>query len=128
METLAERLGHPPDTRLLIVNCDDLGFSYAANVGVFECLHSGIATSATLMVPAPWSRDAAARYRGEDIGVHLTLNAEYDLYRWGPITHAPTGTGVSPALSKTSGSTQTSTRCVASAGRRSTAQCTGVLM
>jgi hypothetical protein len=89
VETLAERLGHPPDTRLLIVNCDDLGFSYAANVGVFECLHSGIATSATLMVPAPWSRDAAARYRGEDIGVHLTLNAEYDLYRWGPITHAP---------------------------------------
>lgn len=89
METLAERLGHPPYARLLIVNCDDLGFSHAANVGVFEALRSGVATSATLMVPAPWSRDAAARYRGEDIGVHLTLNAEYDLYRWGPITHAP---------------------------------------
>jgi predicted glycoside hydrolase/deacetylase ChbG (UPF0249 family) len=89
METLAERLGHSPDTRILIVNCDDLGFSHAANEGVFESLSSGIATSATLMVPAPWSRDAAARYRGEDIGVHLTLNAEYDLYRWGPITHAP---------------------------------------
>ena len=41
------------------------------------------------MVPAPWAREAAARYRGEDVGVHLTLNAEYDLYRWGPITHAP---------------------------------------
>jgi hypothetical protein len=41
------------------------------------------------MVPCPWARDAAARYRGEDVGVHLTLNAEYDLYRWGPITHAP---------------------------------------
>ena len=47
------------------------------------------ATSATLMVPCPWAREAAARYRGEDVGVHLTLNAEYDLYRWGPITHAP---------------------------------------
>ena len=41
------------------------------------------------MVPCPWAREAASRYLGEDVGVHLTLNAEYDLYRWGPITHAP---------------------------------------
>ena len=41
------------------------------------------------MVPCPWARGAAAGYRGEDVGVHLTVNAEYDLYRWGPITHAP---------------------------------------
>ena len=41
------------------------------------------------MVPCPWAREAAARYRGEDVGVHLTLNAEWDLYRWGPITRAP---------------------------------------
>ena len=89
MTTLAERLGHPPDAKLLIVNCDDLGSSYAANVGVYEALRDGVATSATLMVPCPWAREAAARYRGEDVGVHLTLNAEYDLYRWGPITQAP---------------------------------------
>jgi hypothetical protein len=41
------------------------------------------------MVPGPWAREAAANYRGEDVGVHLTLNAEFDLYRWGPVTHAP---------------------------------------
>lgn len=87
--TAAERLGCPPDAKLLIVNCDDLGSSYAANVGVYRALREGLATSATLMVPCPWARQAAARYRGEDVGVHLTLNAEYDLYRWGPITHAP---------------------------------------
>jgi predicted glycoside hydrolase/deacetylase ChbG (UPF0249 family) len=87
--TLAERLGYAPDTKLLIINCDDLGSSHAANVGVYEALRNGIGTSATLMVPCPWAREAAARYRGEDVGVHLTLNAEYDLYRWGPITHAP---------------------------------------
>jgi hypothetical protein len=41
------------------------------------------------MVPAPWAREAASRYRGEDVGVHLTLNAEHDRYRWAPITRAP---------------------------------------
>jgi predicted glycoside hydrolase/deacetylase ChbG (UPF0249 family) len=87
--SLAEALGHPPDATLLIVSCDDLGSSHAANVGVYDALRHGMATSAGLMVPCPWSREAAARYRGEDIGVHLTLNAEFDLYRWGPITHAP---------------------------------------
>jgi predicted glycoside hydrolase/deacetylase ChbG (UPF0249 family) len=87
--SLAERLGHRPDDRLLIVNCDDLGSTHSANVGVYEALRDGIATSASLMVPCPWARDAAARYRGEDVGVHLTLNAEWDLLRWGPITQAP---------------------------------------
>jgi predicted glycoside hydrolase/deacetylase ChbG (UPF0249 family) len=87
--SLAERLGHQADDRLLIINCDDLGSSYAANVACYEALREGLATSATLMVPAPWAREAASRYLGEDVGVHLTLNAEYDLYRWGPITHGP---------------------------------------
>src|SRR5438105_15484510 len=99
MTALAERLGFPADAKLLIVNCNDLGSSHAANLGVYEALREGVATSATLMVPCPWARDAAARYRGEDVGVHLTLNAEFDLYRWGPITQAPSlldGDGGSP--------------------------------
>ena len=89
MTTLAERLGYSADARLLIVNCDDLGMSHAANEGCFSALRNGIATSATLMVPCPWARAAVAESAAEDIGVHLTLNSEYDRYRWGPITHAP---------------------------------------
>jgi predicted glycoside hydrolase/deacetylase ChbG (UPF0249 family) len=89
MTTLAERLGHGPDARLLIINCDDLGMCHSANEGVYEALHGGLGTSASLMVPCPWAREAAARYRGEDVGVHLTLTAEWELYRWGPITQSP---------------------------------------
>ena len=89
MVTTAQRLGYAAEERLLIINCDDLGSCHAANVGVYEALRQGLATSASLMVPCPWAREAAAQYLGEDVGVHLTLNAEYDLYRWGPITQAP---------------------------------------
>ncbi|MGY6499421.1 MAG: polysaccharide deacetylase family protein [Acidimicrobiales bacterium] len=89
MTSLAEQLGHGPDDKLLIVTAHDLGSSHAANIGVYESLRDGLATSASLMVPPVWSRAAAATYRGEDVGVQLTLNSEFDLVRWGPITHAP---------------------------------------
>ena len=83
---MAERLGYGPEDRVLILNCDDLGFSHAANDGVYEALRDGIGTSASLMVPCPWAAEAVARYRGEDVGVHLTLNSEWEVYRWGPLT------------------------------------------
>lgn len=89
MVTLSERLGYTAATRLVILSCDDLGSCHAANIGVYEALREGAATCASLMVPAPWARHAAHLYAGEDIGVHLTLNAENEFYRWGPLTHAP---------------------------------------
>jgi predicted glycoside hydrolase/deacetylase ChbG (UPF0249 family) len=87
--SLAERLGYHPDDRVVILNCDDLGSCHSANEAIYRSLRDGVASSATLMVPAPWARHAASEYRGEDVGVHLTLNSEWDLYRWGPITRAP---------------------------------------
>ncbi|HSH12073.1 MAG TPA: ChbG/HpnK family deacetylase [Ilumatobacter sp.] len=90
MSQLAERLGYPADAKLLILSCDDLGSCHAANVGVYQAIRQGQATCASIMMPAPWARHAAAEYRPtDDIGVHLTLNAEHDRYRWGPLTHAP---------------------------------------
>jgi len=89
MATLAERLGHSPDAKLLIVTADDLGLTHASNVATYEAVRDGLASSASLMVPCPWARDAAGGYRGEDVGVHLTLNAELETYRWGPITNSP---------------------------------------
>jgi len=90
MSELSERLGHGPDARIVIISCDDLGSCHAANEGVLGALHHGVATCASLMVPAPWARHAAQHVLPtDDIGVHLTLNCEHDSYRFGPITHAP---------------------------------------
>lgn len=88
--SLAQRLGYSDDARLLIITSDNLGTYHAANVACYDSLRQGIATNASLMVPAPWAREAVRGYRGADVGVHLTLNAEFSCYRWNSITHAPT--------------------------------------
>ena len=87
--SLNSRLGHADDARLVILSCDDLGSCHGATVGVYRAMREGLATCASIMMPAPWARFAADEYHGDDIGVHLTLNAEFERYRWGPITRAP---------------------------------------
>lgn len=86
--TLPERLGHGAGDRLLIVNCDDVGSSHAANLACEQAMREGIATSGTLMVVCPWARAAVDRFAGLDLGVHLTLTAEYPDYRWRSLTGA----------------------------------------
>ncbi len=78
----------PNSTRAVLITFRDLGMTHAANVGVYDALRSTLA-SASLAVPCPWAREASSRYKDHDVGVQLTLNAQHDLYRWGPITHAP---------------------------------------
>ncbi|MXW41931.1 MAG: ChbG/HpnK family deacetylase [Acidimicrobiia bacterium] len=89
MTELLERLGGAPTDRGLIITAAHLGQSHAANVAIAKCLGSGAVTSTEMMVPCAWARDAAARFADMPIGVSLTLNAEFDNYRWGPITQAP---------------------------------------
>jgi len=89
--TLAERLGFEATDRVAIVHCDDIGMCQAANEGAFEALANGPATCGSVMVPCPWFGDAAERARARpelDLGVHLTLNAEWLHYRWGPVAGA----------------------------------------
>jgi len=84
--SLAVRLGYRRDDRLLIINCDDLGSSHSANIATFRSMTYGVATSATLMVPCPWAREAAYMFQGLSVGVHLTLTSEYRGYRWRGLT------------------------------------------
>jgi predicted glycoside hydrolase/deacetylase ChbG (UPF0249 family) len=88
MTSLAETLGYTADTRILIVNCDDIGSSHACNVAAERSIREGWATSATMMVPCPWAREAVDRFKDLDVGVHLTLTAEYPGYRWRALTGA----------------------------------------
>lgn len=86
--TIVERLGFAAGDRVAVVHADDIGMSHAANIGAFAALDAGPATCGSVMMPCPWSSEAAemARSRPDvDLGVHLTLNAEFDGYRWGPV-------------------------------------------
>lgn len=85
-QSLASRLGHADDARLLIINCDDLGSSHSANIATFRAMTYGVATSATLMIPCPWAREAATLFKGKAVGVHLTITSELEGYRWRGLT------------------------------------------
>jgi len=88
--SLNEALGHPDEAKLVVLSCDDLGAFHASNEGVLQAMRTGVATCASLMVPAPWARHAVQHMQpGDDIGVHLTLVSEHPEYRWGPLTYAP---------------------------------------
>ena len=89
MTALLERLGRHQTDRVVLLVCCGLGSSNAANLGIATALSNGVATSARLQVPCPWARGTAAIHHEDDVGVSLTFNAEYDTYRWGPITRAP---------------------------------------
>ena len=94
---LVEELGFSSSDKVVIFHIDDIGFSHASNLGSFECLDYGIASSGSLIVPAPWFLDAASIIKQRphyDIGVHLTLTAEYETYRWRALSSADQSSGL----------------------------------
>ncbi|WP_442602528.1 polysaccharide deacetylase family protein [Paenibacillus sp. KN14-4R] len=89
MSMQQEKMGFAPDERLLIVNADDYGMCHTNNLAIQELLLSGAVSSATLMVPCPWAKEAAVFSRNHshlDVGIHLTFTSEWPLYKWGPVT------------------------------------------
>jgi predicted glycoside hydrolase/deacetylase ChbG (UPF0249 family) len=91
-QTLTDRLGYAPGTKLIIVHADDLGETHAVNAAAIKSLEAGSVNSASLMVPCPWFpeiADYAKSHPNGDFGLHLTLTSERVYYRWGSV--APAG-------------------------------------
>lgn len=87
-QSLVERLGFGPTDTVLIINCDDFGMCHAENLATMEALTGGVATSATVMMPCPWVPEVVAwkqEHPEANLGVHLTLTAEWSRFRWQPI-------------------------------------------
>ncbi len=86
--SVAERLGYPPDARVLIVNADDFGMCHDENEATIIGLTTGLFTSSTILATCPWYEEAAEFGRSHpqaDLGVHLTLTSEWERYKWGPV-------------------------------------------
>jgi predicted glycoside hydrolase/deacetylase ChbG (UPF0249 family) len=77
----------------VMIRCDDIGMCHAVNTAVRQVIRSGIPFSASVMFACPWYQEAVDILRdqpGVSVGVHLTLNAEWKNYRWGPVAGAET--------------------------------------
>lgn len=77
------------DPILLLVRADDIGFSHAANEACIRVFTHGICRSVEIMAPTPWFPEAVKllkAHRGYDVGVHFTLTAEWENYKWRPLT------------------------------------------
>lgn len=89
--TIAERLGYPASSKLLIIHADDLGVSHSVNAASLEALDNGAISSASVMIPTPWIAEVAAYARthpNADLGLHLTITSEWETYRWGSVAPA----------------------------------------
>jgi predicted glycoside hydrolase/deacetylase ChbG (UPF0249 family) len=72
----------------LIIRIDDIGFCHAVNEAAARVLKDGVCTSVSVIVNTPWLDEAVQILKAHpeaSVGVHLTLNSEWNEYRWGPV-------------------------------------------
>jgi predicted glycoside hydrolase/deacetylase ChbG (UPF0249 family) len=92
-----KKLGFSDTDRAVIIHTDDIGMCHASLEAFKDLWEFGSITSAAVMVPCPWFPSVALLCRSNpeiDMGVHATLNAEWENYRWGPISTRDQASGL----------------------------------
>lgn len=87
--SVQEQLGYSSDARLLIVHADDIGMSHSVNQATFHAMREGTVNSGSIMVPCPWFPEAASYFKQHpelDLGLHLTLTAEWQDFKWSALS------------------------------------------
>jgi len=88
-KNLADLLGYPHDSKLLIIHADDMGLSHSVNVACIRAFDSKGITSGSIMVPCPWAREISGYVKahpGMDVGIHITMTSEWENYKWGGVS------------------------------------------
>ena len=94
---LLKKLGYSETDRLVIIHTHDIGMCHASVQAFKDLWAFGTITSGATMVPCPWFPAVAQLCRENpaiDMGVHATLNAEWESYRWGPVSTRESGSGL----------------------------------
>ncbi len=81
----------------VILRADDAASSHSANRAIAQCVKAGTVKNVSLMAPGAFLEEAAALLLGEEalcFGMHLTLNAEWDKVKWGPLARLPAHNGL----------------------------------
>lgn len=92
-----QKLGFSDNDRAVIIHTDDIGMCHAAVQAFKDLWNFGTITSGAVMVPCPWFPAVAQMCRQNlemDMGVHATLNAEWESYRWSPLSTRDPASGL----------------------------------
>jgi chitin disaccharide deacetylase len=94
---MMEKLGFSNNDRAVIIHTDDIGMCHASVQAFKDLWQFGTITSGAVMVPCAWFPAVAQMCRENpemDMGVHATLNAEWDVYRWSPLSTLDKASGL----------------------------------
>jgi chitin disaccharide deacetylase len=95
-----KKLSFSDNDRAVIVHTDDIGMCHASVQAFRDLWAFGTITSGATMVPCPWFPAVAQMCKENpeiDMGVHATLNAEWESYRWGPVSTREQASGLMDA-------------------------------